>query len=117
MVRKPVSTNNKSKVDDEVPRQKDVHLTYMEVRVYKPVRVSFTEEQLMNIFRSHDSNGDRKLSWKELKAAFGYLGSRWDSFRAVEALLHADTDHDGYIEKEELKKLVHYAQERGYTIG
>jgi Ca2+-binding EF-hand superfamily protein len=84
-----------------------------EVRVYKPVRVSLTKEQVMNIFTSHDLNGDGKLSWKEVKAAFEYLGSRCASYRAEQALRHADTNDDGYIEKEEFKKLVDYTLQRG----
>jgi Ca2+-binding EF-hand superfamily protein len=87
------------------------------VTMFKPVSVSFTRDQLMNIFRSHDLDGDGKLSRKEVKAAFGYLGSRWDSYRALLALLHADSDHDGYVGEEELKKLVDYALKCGYTIA
>lgn len=47
------------------------------VTVYKPTSVLYTKDQLMNVFKSHDADGDGKLSREELKKAFKYLGSRW----------------------------------------
>jgi Ca2+-binding EF-hand superfamily protein len=84
---------------------------------FKRTTIPFTEEQLMNIFKSHDADGDGKLSQDEVKKAFKYLGSRWDAYRANQAIHLADADDDGYIEEEELKKLVQYALDCGYTIG
>lgn len=73
---------------------------------FKRTSIPFTEQQLLNIFQSHDVDGDGKLSRDELKNAFKYLGSRWDAYRTDQALRQADANDDGYITEDELKKLV-----------
>ncbi|KAG7020569.1 hypothetical protein SDJN02_17255, partial [Cucurbita argyrosperma subsp. argyrosperma] len=83
---------------------------------YKRVLVPFTEEQLAAIFKSHDRDGDGKLSKEELKQAFNYLGSRFSSFRVKEALRAADTNGDGFISMDEMNKLIKYTKGRKYTL-
>ncbi|KAF5468277.1 hypothetical protein F2P56_012441 [Juglans regia] len=78
-------------------------------------KVPYTEEELTNVFKKHDINGDGKLSWLELIAAFEELGSRWPWFRAKDAFGHADQDKNGYVDiKMELKLLVAYASKCNY---
>ncbi|KAK7858610.1 calcium-binding protein cml39 [Quercus suber] len=86
------------------------------VTVYKPTSVLYTKDQLMNVFKSHDADGDGKLSREELKKAFKYLGSRWCSYRTEQALRCTDANDDGYIDEKELERLVDYTLERQYTI-
>ncbi|PON79302.1 Parvalbumin [Trema orientale] len=85
---------------------------------YKKVQVQWTKEQLMNAFKSHDKDGDGKLSMKELKQAFKDLGSAFGFYRAKKALFLADTDNNGYIDitDKELEDLVDYAYDCGYKV-
>ncbi|KAG6585662.1 hypothetical protein SDJN03_18395, partial [Cucurbita argyrosperma subsp. sororia] len=85
-------------------------------KTYKRVLVPLTEEQLAGIFKSHDRDGDGKLTKEELKQAFNYLGSRFSSFRADEALRAADADGDGTINMAEMSKLIQYTKNRKYTL-
>ena len=64
----------------------------------------------MNLFKRCDVNKDGKLSWKEVKAGFGRLQSRFPLYRTHRAFQMADKDGDGYINVEdELEELVAYA--------
>ncbi|KAF5468280.1 hypothetical protein F2P56_012444, partial [Juglans regia] len=82
----------------------------------KSLTASLTEEQIKEIFKRHDVNHDGLLSKQELKNAFESLGSRGPGYRASRGLNHADANGDGYINEEELKRLVKYAVQLGYTI-
>ncbi|XP_050365715.1 probable calcium-binding protein CML41 [Argentina anserina] len=82
----------------------------------KLAEIPWTKEQVRQLFKSFDKNGDGKLSKKELKAAFRKLGSRWSSFRARKALRYVDSNGDGDISKEELNDLVNYSLECGYKL-
>ncbi|KAK9946518.1 hypothetical protein M0R45_011981 [Rubus argutus] len=82
----------------------------------KKAPVPWTKEQVRDLFKSLDKNGNGKLSKEELKAAFRTLGSRWSSYRARRALRHVDANGDGFISNEELNDLVNYALERGYKL-
>ncbi|KAG6585661.1 putative calcium-binding protein CML15, partial [Cucurbita argyrosperma subsp. argyrosperma] len=85
-------------------------------KTYKRVLVPVSEEQLLDIFKSHDRDGDGKLSKEELKQAFSYLGSRFSAFRAEEALRTVDDNHDGVVSMDEMNKLIQYTKGRKYTI-
>ncbi|KAH7523612.1 hypothetical protein FEM48_Zijuj06G0030400 [Ziziphus jujuba var. spinosa] len=86
----------------------------------KRVMVPLNRDQLVNVFRSYDRDGDGRLTKEELKAAFRYLGSRWSSYRTAKALHKADVNKDGFINinrEDELGELVDYALECGYKIA
>lgn len=92
-----------------------------EVRKYKPrepkLPVSqLTKEQLRAIFMESDINKDGVLSKKELKQAFGRLGAFIPAFRAARGLHHADANHDGLVDKDELDDLIKYAYRLGYKV-
>ncbi|GMP81027.1 hypothetical protein CsSME_00035879 [Camellia sinensis var. sinensis] len=85
---------------------------------YQPKGASFrlTEEQLKGILKRYDTNGDGKLSRKELKVAFRSLGFCFSGLRARCAVHHADGNGDGFITEEEMSNLVKYASKWGFTI-
>ncbi|GKV10222.1 hypothetical protein SLEP1_g21620 [Rubroshorea leprosula] len=76
--------------------------------------LAFTEEELRNVFRRYDADGDSHLNKQELKNAFTSLGSRFPGFRASLALLHADKNRNGLIDQTEFETLVKYTFKRGY---
>ena len=84
--------------------------------VNKKVPAQWSPEQVCDLFKIADKNGDGKLSKEELKAAFRRLGSRWSSFRARRALRHVDANGDGVISNEELNDLINYALQCGYKL-
>ena len=87
--------------------------------VWSPRSTSYplSEEQLKGLLKRYDTNGDRKLSKKELKAAFRSLGLHFSGWRAGQALRHADANGDGYVSEDEMKELVKYAMKWGFTIN
>ncbi|XP_011016821.1 PREDICTED: calmodulin-like protein 5, partial [Populus euphratica] len=68
-----------------------------------------TEKQLRAIFMECDINKDGVLSKKELKRAFRRLGALIPAFRAARGLHHADANHDGVVDMDELDDLIKYA--------
>ncbi|KDP38348.1 hypothetical protein JCGZ_04273 [Jatropha curcas] len=78
--------------------------------------VHYSEEQLMNMFKSYDTDHDRRLSKQELKNLFNKLGSRFAGWRVWRALHHADANKDGYISEEEFSDLVKYILKCDYRI-
>ena len=85
--------------------------------VPKNVNLPWDKEQLQNVFKSFDKDGDGKLSWDELKQAFTHLGSRWSYYRTNKAFGKADYNKDGFINQEELAELVDYALDCGYKVN
>ncbi|KAG6591370.1 Polcalcin Bet v 4, partial [Cucurbita argyrosperma subsp. sororia] len=83
-------------------------------KTYQP-RPKLSREQLSVIFRNHDGDGDGRLSTTELTAAFRYIGAFLPSYRALHALLHTDSDGDGFIGEKDFELLVNYAEKRKYT--
>ncbi|KGN55185.1 hypothetical protein Csa_012915 [Cucumis sativus] len=79
-------------------------------------RAKLSREQLLLIFRNHDSDKDGRLSTTELTEAFRYIGAFLPTYRARHALLHADSDRDGFIGEKDFESLVNYAEQRQYTI-
>ncbi|XP_050267195.1 calmodulin-like protein 6 isoform X2 [Quercus robur] len=75
-----------------------------------------TENQLRNLFKRYDANGDNLLSKEELKKAFEYLGSIIPSIHADRGLHHADANNDGYVNEGEMDELVKYAMRVGFTV-
>lgn len=73
-------------------------------------RLHFSREEMKEIFREHDLDGDGRLSISELVKAFGFLGNILPFYKAHYGLAHADADGDGFICEDELDKLVNYAE-------
>ncbi|CAN6539921.1 unnamed protein product [Malus baccata var. baccata] len=85
---------------------------------YKLVKIPYTKEQILKIFKRYDKNGDGQLSKAELKEAFAELGAIWPAFRAWDGRRHADDNGDGFISiDKELDKLVDYAVGLGYPVN
>ncbi|KAM6578843.1 hypothetical protein CsatB_030680 [Cannabis sativa] len=80
--------------------------------------IEWRDDQLTMAFKTFDTDNDRKLSKRELKEAFKYLGSHCSRFRGARALKYADQDNDGFVDlsNSELSKLVTYANNCGYKV-
>ncbi|XVE94879.1 hypothetical protein REPUB_Repub02eG0048000 [Reevesia pubescens] len=77
-----------------------------------------SEEQVRGLLKRYDTNGDGRLSKKELKTAFHSLVVLFSGWRARRALRHADANGDGFISDEEMNELVRYATTRwGFYIN
>ncbi|XVF64040.1 hypothetical protein PTKIN_Ptkin09bG0135300 [Pterospermum kingtungense] len=83
----------------------------------KCMPVPLTKVQLKQILQMFDTDGDCRLSKKELKKAFCYIGSHYPDWRANRALHRADYNNDGYISEGEMDDLVEYVWQCGYTIS
>nr|POF02356.1 calcium-binding protein cml37 [Quercus suber]POF10330.1 calcium-binding protein cml37 [Quercus suber] len=67
------------------------------------------KEKLRSTFKKHDKNGDGKLSFEELQAAFRELGGGISWCQTEQGFRHADKNDNGYIDiEEELEALVDY---------
>ncbi|XAR64030.1 hypothetical protein NMG60_11024225 [Bertholletia excelsa] len=85
-------------------------------RTYKSGSL-YDEEQLRKLFMKHDINKDNRLSKEEIKNAFNELGALFPSWRAQRALAYADKDGSGYIEEHEMKDLIRFTLNLGYTVN
>lgn len=74
------------------------------------------ENHLKGIFRAFDTDGDGKLSRKELKVGLKSLGLRFTSIRAWRAIRHVDANGDGLIGEDELDELTIYASKWGIIV-
>ncbi|KAK9066729.1 hypothetical protein SSX86_014052 [Deinandra increscens subsp. villosa] len=79
--------------------------------------VPLTEAQVEGLIRRYDTDGDGKISRKELRAILKKLGVRFAGFRAARAMAHVDANKDGVISDEEVNELAKYAVSKwGVTI-
>ncbi|KAF7139590.1 hypothetical protein RHSIM_Rhsim07G0228800 [Rhododendron simsii] len=85
---------------------------------FRGVSITLSEDQLKGLLQRYDTNGDRRLSRKELKLAFRSLGMKHCGSRSRDAFRHADANGDGFITEEELNQLVKFAHSKwGFTIS
>lgn len=71
---------------------------------------------MKGVLKTFDTNGDGRLSRKELKVGLKSLGLRFAGLRAWHALRHADANGDGQICDEEIDELAKYASKWGLSI-
>ncbi|XP_050946486.1 uncharacterized protein LOC107992099 [Cucumis melo] len=75
----------------------------------KSSNMSFSRQQIKEIFRYHDNNNDGFLNIMELTKAFAFLGSMFPFYKACYGMVYADANADGLISEAELDKLIDYA--------
>ncbi|CAI9115739.1 OLC1v1016729C1 [Oldenlandia corymbosa var. corymbosa] len=73
-----------------------------------------TEQQLKDLLRMADKDGDGSFSKDELVNAFRDMGSFFPGWRARQALQFADRNGDGQISLEEFNQLVAYVRKLNY---
>ncbi|EEF52412.1 conserved hypothetical protein [Ricinus communis] len=84
----------------------------------RQVNLPLLEEQMKGLLKRYDSNGDGKLSRKDLKVVFKNLGSQFCGLRACRAIQHADRNKGSSVSLEdELDELVKYVMKWGSTIS
>ncbi|OWM70885.1 hypothetical protein CDL15_Pgr014558 [Punica granatum] len=67
-------------------------------------------EEFKQWLKKFDSDKDGRISRKELSRAIRTTGRHWFSRRrGKEAIDAADTNHDGFIEEDEVEELVEFA--------
>ncbi|KAK7383129.1 hypothetical protein VNO78_28800 [Psophocarpus tetragonolobus] len=77
-----------------------------------PPKIVAAENQIRDILKKVDCNGDGYLSKEELKKAFKEFGSRMPGLRTCRFLREVGRNHDGVFTMEELDVIVDYALAR-----
>nr|XP_043606515.1 probable calcium-binding protein CML25 [Erigeron canadensis] len=63
------------------------------------------EEELKQVFKKFDGNGDGKISWSELGSIMGSLGHRPSDDELENMIKEVDSDGDGFIDLNEFIEL------------
>ncbi|CAK9312583.1 unnamed protein product [Citrullus colocynthis] len=78
-------------------------------------KLHFSREEMKEIFREHDIDGDGYLSISELIKAMGFLGHSIPFYKAHYGMAYSDENGDGFISEDELDKLIDYVEKFQYN--
>ncbi|XP_062188269.1 uncharacterized protein LOC133891560 [Phragmites australis] len=81
-------------------------------------RTTVTAEEFKQWLKQFDTDGDGRISRRELREAIRRRGAWFSTVKAWCAVRHADRDRSGYVDDWEMENLIDFAEkELGFQIS
>ncbi|CAN6206102.1 unnamed protein product [Urochloa humidicola] len=83
----------------------------------KEHRTAITAQEFKRWLKQFDTDGDGRISQKELQEAIRRRGAWFSGLRAHFAIRRADRNHNGFVDDSEIEGLINFAEtELGFRI-